>query len=43
MGDNNSSLSRNAQFGLVYTQNTASYPLVVYIDDVTVANGYIDP
>jgi uncharacterized protein YjdB len=43
MGDNNPSSSRNAQFGLVYTQNALSYPIVVYIDDVTVANGYIDP
>jgi hypothetical protein len=43
MGDNNPSATRNAQFGLVYTQNALSYPLVIYIDDISVANGYIDP
>ncbi len=43
MGDNNPVLNRGAQFGLVYTQNALSYPIVMYLDDVTVANGYIDP
>ena len=43
MGDNVTSSNRNAQFGLVYTQNALTYPLVIYIDDVSVANGYIDP
>jgi hypothetical protein len=43
MGDSNPLLSRNAQFGLVYTQNAQTYPLIIYIDDISVANGYIDP
>ncbi len=43
MGDNNPALNRGAQFGLVYTQDALSYPLVMYLDDITVANGYIDP
>jgi hypothetical protein len=43
MGDNLTATKRNAQFGLVYTQNALAYPLVVYIDDISVANGYIDP
>jgi hypothetical protein len=29
--------------GLTYTQNAASYPLEVYVDDVVIANGFIDP
>jgi hypothetical protein len=43
LGDNDPTLNRGAQFGLVYTQDALSYPLVIYLDDVTVANGYIDP
>jgi hypothetical protein len=43
LGDNDPTLNRGAQFGLVYSQNAFSYPLVIYLDDVAVANGYIDP
>jgi len=31
------------RMGLTYTQNAASYPLQVYVDDVVIANGFIDP
>lgn len=41
MGDSTSSNSRNAQFGMVYTQNALSYPFTVYIDAVRVATSYI--
>ena len=43
LGDNDPTLTRGAQFGLVYTQQALSYPLIIFLDDVTVANGYIDP
>jgi len=43
LGDDDPTRSRGFQFGLVYTQNALSYPLAFYVDDVKVANGYIDP
>lgn len=43
LGDNNPALIRGAAFGLVYTQGAAAYPIEVYLDDIVIADGYIDP
>jgi len=43
MGSNNTTAIYWTRVGLVYTQNAASYPLQVYVDDIVVANGFIDP
>ena len=43
MGGSDATMTYWTRMGLVYTQNAASYPLQVYVDDVVVANGFIDP
>jgi len=43
MGSNNTTAIYWTRVGLVYTQNAASYPLQVYVDDIVIANGFIDP
>lgn len=43
MGSNTGSDVRDAQFGIAYTQNCASYPITEYLDDIFVGNGCIDP
>lgn len=43
MGSNTGSNLRNAQFGIAFTQNAASYPITLYIDDIAVDNGCRDP
>jgi hypothetical protein len=43
MGSNDPTAIYWTRVGLVYTQNAASYPLQVYVDDIMIANGFIDP
>lgn len=43
MGNNVGADTMTPEFGLVYTQNAAAHPLQVYVDDVKIANGFIDP
>ena len=43
LGDDDPTATRQTMMGLVYTQLAAAYPLQVYVDDVVVANGFIDP
>jgi hypothetical protein len=43
MGGSDGTVTYWTRMGLVYTQLAASYPLQVYVDDVVVANGFIDP
>jgi hypothetical protein len=43
MGSSSTSAIYWTRLGIAYTQNAASYPLQVYVDDVVIANGFIDP
>jgi hypothetical protein len=43
LGDDDATLLRAAVFGAVYTQNAAGYPVEVYVDDIVIADGYINP
>jgi hypothetical protein len=43
MGSNNTTAIYWTRVGIAYTQNAASYPLQVYVDDIVIANGFIDP
>lgn len=43
LGDDDPKVIRAAEFGAVYTQHAIGYPVEVYVDDVVIANGYIDP
>jgi hypothetical protein len=43
LGDDDPALGRGAAFGAVYTQNAAGYPIEVYVDDIVIADGYINP
>jgi hypothetical protein len=43
MGSNDPTAIYWTRMGIAYTQNAAAYPLQVYVDDVVIANGFIDP
>ena len=43
LGDDDPTLVRGTQMGMVWTQLAGGYPIEVFVDDVTIANGYIDP
>jgi len=43
LGSDSMTAIRDWELGLVYTQLAAGYPLDIYVDDVVIANGYVDP
>ena len=43
LGDNNSSFQLTTWTGVVVVEGQGSNPVVVYVDDMKIANGFIDP
>lgn len=43
LGNDDPTSLRAASFGAVYTQNATGYPIEVYVDDIVIADGYINP